>query len=977
MITPRRTRLVRVSDLHAFRETIVSLCADYERADASSRAADARPSTAVVVPTHGAARQLRSRIEGVALATREELYEHLHTRLMDPPRRLTAIERHVLASAAARDAARDHEVSFRLRPGLVAEVLRFHDQVRRQTQQIDRFEELLDAALGSGDIDRGAARLRQQTRFLAGAFREYDRRVRESGGCDEHLLRERLIAVAAPAPLRHVVVTVADWIADADGLFVADFDLLARMPGLATIDIVSTDALLASGFDERLANWWPGLETEQAPGSRRQMPLLSVPPGASPDEPWWTYRDREEELVAFVRKLKADHQNGDGSTVDRTAVVFKHPLPYLYLAREVFGAASVEYQASDGLPLATEPVVAALDLVLDAASSNFTRDSLVALLRSPHLVFRDDGVEIPPESVSALNRSLSDLRYLGTVEKLEALSNGWRHSNAAPALRAALAAARELSKLREPDSASAQTARLQAFWDAHLRADDERSPYAARERRARAAVADVLSALASVHAAFDDPLWTVDELALAFKRAIEEQTFGPDAAGTGVHLLDDQAARYGDFDDVTIVGVVDPDWPDKPHRNIFYPPGLLKSLGWPSERDRRAAADARFLDLLASASSRTTVSVFTLDEDSLVPRSVQLDEIPRARLSAISRPPDAPARVFVDEALSLEPVILESLNDTARTWADLRMSRTDALESRFHGSLSSASSVESPALNRVPTVSSLETYLDCPFKYFARYVLRLDEEPDDEEVMDPRREGQFIHRVFEQFFAAWQAAGHGAITPATLAAARDMFGRVVERLLGELGEAEGGLARTRLLGSSAASGLGEAVIRMEAERPIPVLRRLLEYDVNGRFIFATEGGPRTIELRGKADRVDLLADGTFRLIDYKLGWPPDRGTALQLPIYSVCAQQQLERVEGRTWRLGEAAYLAFKGPRRVVPLFKTPEDRDEVLGAAQQRLADTVDKIAAGEFPPTPTDVFECERCSYTAVCRKDYVGDV
>jgi RecB family exonuclease len=132
-----------------------------------------------------------------------------------------------------------------------------------------------------------------------------------------------------------------------------------------------------------------------------------------------------------------------------------------------------------------------------------------------------------------------------------------------------------------------------------------------------------------------------------------------------------------------------------------------------------------------------------------------------------------------------------------------------------------------------------------------------------------------------------------------------------------------------------------------------------------------------VQLRGKADRVDLLDDGTFRLIDYKLGWPPDRTRALQLPVYSVCAEQKLANRHGRQWRLGEAMYLAFKGPKRVVPLFASSANRDEVLDKAQQRLADTVDAIGRGEFPPTPTDVFQCETCSFAAVCRKDYVGDV
>ena len=139
-------------------------------------------------------------------------------------------------------------------------MLRFYDQLRRQSQQVKRFEELIDGALGSDDGDRAAERMRRQTRFLADAFRDYERRVRESDGCDEHTLRERLIAEPAAEPVRHVIVTVADWIADDHGLFAADFDLLTSIPGLESLDIVATDAILGSGFHERLHNWWPGLD---------------------------------------------------------------------------------------------------------------------------------------------------------------------------------------------------------------------------------------------------------------------------------------------------------------------------------------------------------------------------------------------------------------------------------------------------------------------------------------------------------------------------------------------------------------------------------------------------------------------------------------------------------------------------------------------------------------------------------------------
>ena len=525
-----------------------------------------------------------------------------------------------------------------------------------------------------------------------------------------------------------------------------------------------------------------------------------------------------------------------------------------------------------------------------------------------------------------------------------------------------------------PHPASEQMRILRGFWTSHVRLLDAADPLASRGRRARAAIEDLLLSLETVHVTYDDPDWSIVELAPAVRRLIEEQTFAPEPSGVdGVQLVDDQAVRYGEFDDIAVVGLVDPEWPEAPRRNIFYPPTLLKALGWPSEKDRRAAADARFLDLISAASRRTTLFTFTLDDEALVSRSMQLDEVPRAKLATVASEPADDARVFADEALSVEPLdplSLDSLDADARAWAELRAGRMPADAPEFHG----AAGTQPP---RSWSVSAIETYLDCPFRFFAQRVLKLEEEPDDEEVMDPRRQGILLHHVFEAFFVAWQGAGHREVTPKNLDIARAMFASVVDRELESLPAAEAGLERTRLLGSSAAAGLGEAVLRMEAERSVAVVERLLEQTLEGDFTIETIGGPRTIALKGKADRLDLLEDGTFRLIDYKLGWPPQRGRALQLPIYGLCSEQRLVGHRGRDWTLGEAAYLAFKGSKRVVPLFSSPADRAKVLAEAQQRLAEAVDAIARGEFPPTPDDVWRCDTCSYASVCRKDYVGDV
>src|SRR5262249_39082283 len=162
-----------------------------------------------------------------------------------------------------------------------------------------------------------------------------------------------------------------------------------------------------------------------------------------------------------------------------------------------------------------------------------------------------------------------------------------------------------------------------------------------------------------------------------------------------------------------------------------------------------------FLDLVASAARRTTLSTITLEDDALVSRSLQLDELPRARLSSVAREPVQAARIFADEALSIDPIDLDRFDGDTRAWAEMRIARSPGDAPEYHGTVRSA-----PA--RPWSVSAIETYLDCPFKFFAQHVLKLEEEPDDEEVMDPRRQGQFVHEVFEQFFRAWQDGGRRA-----------------------------------------------------------------------------------------------------------------------------------------------------------------------------------------------------------------------
>jgi ATP-dependent helicase/nuclease subunit B len=273
------------------------------------------------------------------------------------------------------------------------------------------------------------------------------------------------------------------------------------------------------------------------------------------------------------------------------------------------------------------------------------------------------------------------------------------------------------------------------------------------------------------------------------------------------------------------------------------------------------------------------------------------------------------------------------------------------------------------------SLSALERYQDCPFKFFAADVLRLEETPEDESALSPRARGRFIHEVFQRFFEAWDAGGLGTITSDRLDEARALFEETATPLLAKLPDADAALERARLFGSAIAVGIVDVVLGLEASRPVPVRERLLEYRLEGEFSVGSTGG-RRVALKGVADRIDLLDGRRLRVIDYKSGYGPNPRRALQVPVYSLCAQERLSERDGVPWTVDEAAYVAFSGKRTLVPVVRAGADASGPLGDARSRLFAALDGIADGVFPPRPHDPMICRYCAYASVCRKDYVGD-
>lgn len=277
--------------------------------------------------------------------------------------------------------------------------------------------------------------------------------------------------------------------------------------------------------------------------------------------------------------------------------------------------------------------------------------------------------------------------------------------------------------------------------------------------------------------------------------------------------------------------------------------------------------------------------------------------------------------------------------------------------------------------------SSLERLSACPLAWFYRYGLSLrlpeDHEYDAEQWLDALQRGALLHELFESFGRAYQdrqdELGNDDARVHMLAIAADAIERWRERVPPP-GEA---------VFESEADELRRAAIaflQMErdlAERGEGGQWKYFEYGFGAGMPSGPYplGGGRALAVRGRADRVDVLRDGTLRVVDYKTG-KADR-----------FAKRTRDGVFNGGRRLQPALYAAALGALIGAPVsrfeyrFPTERGRNEIVTYTSTELRDARDIVdgllrylESGSFIPT-SDSDDCGYCDYQSICRARRVG--
>ena len=281
--------------------------------------------------------------------------------------------------------------------------------------------------------------------------------------------------------------------------------------------------------------------------------------------------------------------------------------------------------------------------------------------------------------------------------------------------------------------------------------------------------------------------------------------------------------------------------------------------------------------------------------------------------------------------------------------------------------------------------SQIESYLECPYKWFAQRRLRLD---DLDEGFGPLEMGDFAHNVLHSFYKHMsEDLSEAKVTPQLLPQARELMADVLARhkaLQPHLRQSENRLIPTSQVEHRELAELERKLmdyLDFEAELLPTFAPKYLEYDVacGGAVDYAGH------KLLGTADRIDVDGEGRCAIIDYKgsisgsyaLGVREEgRLGKVQALIYAQVVRRTLglEPVGALYVCYGRRKMISGAYDGRVIENAHLPNMRhkdcmcadrpfSDVLDETEEAVAAALERMLAGDIRPRPETPEACKWC--------------
>jgi double-strand break repair protein AddB len=252
-------------------------------------------------------------------------------------------------------------------------------------------------------------------------------------------------------------------------------------------------------------------------------------------------------------------------------------------------------------------------------------------------------------------------------------------------------------------------------------------------------------------------------------------------------------------------------------------------------------------------------------------------------------------------------------------------------------------------------VTQFQTLIRDPYAIYAQRILRLAKLDALRAEPDARLRGSALHLIMERFALATQS---GLPEPE---AARDLLLRIADETL----EAEAPWPVTRRLWRARLARIARRFLREEAARR--AIGTPLAIESKGSWEVPGTG----VMISGKADRIDVAADGSVAIYDYKSGKPPsakeEEAFNQQLWIEALMVEAGAFGLPCGT-RVSRIAYLGLGNPPESTSHDISPDMLEPKRHAFAARLAHM--RSAQSAFPSRRAAKYLTYRGDYDQLAR-------
>ena len=584
----------------------------------------------------------------------------------------------------------------------------------------------------------------------------------------------------------------------------------------------------------------------------------------------------------------------------RNVAVVSQDRRYARRLRALLERAGVPLRDEAGWALSTSSAAAALMHWLECVEQGFHFRPLLALLKSH---FYDPAGALA-DAVNALERAIYT-SGASAGKKISALGEAARLLPPLQAAAAMLVLHSGSRPAREWSRNLLQSLQLLPLWPAWT--DD----VAGRRLAETLQELDASLARSSLRLGWQ-------EFLRLLRRQLEQVSFIPDADEGPVRLLTLELARTQKFDALILSGAAAGQFPGGSPAQSLFNQAVRAELGLPHWEQQQQLALARFRGLLDAAPEMLI---------SHAPENEGEEALPCAWVELL-----VAAGVSGDAGLA-------AAAGSAATDVTLQEEAAPQPQDAPHPA------AIAELLPAALSASQHQALVDCPYRFHAGacLLLRAPQEPD--EPYTRRDFGERVHAVLSRFTAPVNQSQRAETETRMAEAATEIFGPDLRAR-----------ALTRAWLAEFESLIPE-IVGWLIERRQNWPAAWAEYRLERRL-------EETLELFGRADRLEQNSSGQSSVVDYKTGEAPrkkdmESGEQVQATHYALLAEACV-RVEYLTLKRDEFRSVVVEGA-----------ELDSARSGVRARVIQVLRALQAQAPLPAHGDARTCERCDYSGLCRK------